>query len=165
MMNGIMNGRVYDWAFLLAERMNEVIMMQHKTFYMPHYSIGLFLDAIAWLIPNDRLEIKPSQIELGEPPIMQWKHLDTPGGQKAIGQKRMRQEMESSEHENTNSGSKDTSSEDVDDSEEEVEDEGDDEEVEVITAPPLLFSRSLTATSHLHIVPASVHIPGFKQFR
>ena len=147
---------------LLAKHINEFMTLQHKTFYMPHYAIGLFLDATTWMIPNDRLEINPSSTDPGEPLIMQWKHLDTPGGRKAIGQKRMRQDVESSEHKNTDSGRRDTSFEDIDDSNEEVEDEEDDEEVEVITASPLLFPRSLTATSHLHLVPAGMHILGFE---
>lgn len=46
-----------------------------------------------------------------------------------------------------------------------MEDEDADEEVEVITTPPLLFPRTLTTTSHSHLVPAGVHIPGFRQFR
>ena len=89
MMNGIMNGKVYNWAPVLAERMHEFMMLQHKTFYMSHYTIGLFLDATAWTIPVDRLEAKPALLALGEPPIMQWKHLDTTDKKKDIvGQKR-----------------------------------------------------------------------------
>ena len=36
MMNGLMNGKVYDWASLLAMRMDEFMTLQHKIFYMPH---------------------------------------------------------------------------------------------------------------------------------
>ena len=79
MMNGILHGRVYDWAALLVERMSEFMTLQHKTFYMPHYAIGLFLDAIARMIPNDALEAKLRPLALGKPPIMQWMHLDTLG--------------------------------------------------------------------------------------
>ena len=106
MMNKILNGRVYDWATLLAERMYEFMTLQHKTFYMPHYAIGLFLDATMRMIPLDRLEVKLGPLAPGEPPIMQWRHLDTSGRQKAtVGQKRPRQELDtSSEHGNTNSG-------------------------------------------------------------
>ena len=50
MMNEIMNGKVYDWAFVLVERMHEFMMLQHKTFYMPHYAIGLFLNATMRMI-------------------------------------------------------------------------------------------------------------------
>ena len=89
MMNGIMNGKVYDWAFVLAERMHEFMTLQHKTFYMPHYAIGLFLDAIARMILEDRLEAKPGPLAPGESPIMQWRHLDSAIGQKgSAGQKR-----------------------------------------------------------------------------
>ena len=54
MMNKIMNGIVYDWATVLAE----------------HYTIGLFLDATVWMIPLDRLEVKPGLLGLEEPLIM-----------------------------------------------------------------------------------------------
>ena len=40
----IMNGRVYNWATVLVEQMYEFMTLQHRTFYMPHYAIGLFLD-------------------------------------------------------------------------------------------------------------------------
>ena len=89
MMNRILNGRVYDWAALLAERMSEFITLQHKTFYMPHYAIGLFLDAIVQMIPMDALEAKPRPLAPSEPPIMQWRHLDTLGT-KTTEQKRPR---------------------------------------------------------------------------
>ena len=78
-MNGLMNGRVYHWASLLATHMDEFMTLQHKTFYMPHYAIGFFLEATARMIPNEKLEIQPSPTVPGEPPIMQWKHLDTLG--------------------------------------------------------------------------------------
>ena len=70
MMNGILHGRVYDWAALLAEWMSEFMTLQHKTFYMPHYAIELFLDATAQMIPNDALEAKPGPLAPGEPPII-----------------------------------------------------------------------------------------------
>ena len=57
MMNELMNGRVYDWASLLATRMDEFMTLQHKTFYMLHYAIGFFLEATARVIPKDKLEI------------------------------------------------------------------------------------------------------------
>ena len=46
-----------------------------------------------------------------------------------------------------------------------MKDEEDDEEVKVSTVPPLLFPRSLIATSHSHLVPTNVHILGSGQFR
>ena len=69
---------------------------------------------------------------------MQWRHLDTPGGQKSIGQRRIRQEVEDSR--NMDSGRQDTSSEedDTEDTEEVNDDEeDDDEEVGLITTTPL----------------------------
>ena len=56
---------------------------------MPHYAIGLFLDATTQMILNDALDAKPGPLAPGEPPIMQWKHLDTLGT-KTVGQKRPR---------------------------------------------------------------------------
>lgn len=44
---------------------------------------------------------------------------------------------------------------------EDEEDDEDDEEVKIIIALPLLFLRSLIATSHSHLVPVGVHMPGF----
>lgn len=87
MMNGIPNGRVYNWDALLTKRINEFMTIQHKTFYMPHYAIGLFLEAIMQIIPLDMLEVKPGSITLGESPIMQWRHLDTLGNKARMGQK------------------------------------------------------------------------------
>ena len=40
-----MNGTVYDWATVLADRMEEFMTLQHQTFFMPYYAIGLFLEA------------------------------------------------------------------------------------------------------------------------
>lgn len=42
-MNKIKNGVVYDWASLLADRM-KFMMLQHRTFYLPHHTMGLFLE-------------------------------------------------------------------------------------------------------------------------
>ena len=46
-MNGIMQGMVYDWASVLADRIEEFMTFQHRTFFMPHHAIGLFLEAAA----------------------------------------------------------------------------------------------------------------------
>ena len=140
MMNGLMNGKVYDWISLLATRMDEFMTLQHKTFYMPHYAIRLFLEATARTIPQEKLEIQPSPAVPGKPLIMQWRHLDSPEGQKGVGQKRVQQEME--ELGNTDSGCQDTSGEkdDSEDMEVEQDEEEDDEEVGVISATPLRFS-------------------------
>ena len=175
MMNAIMNGKVYDWASLLATRMEEFMTLQHKTFYMPHYAIRLFLEATARTIPHEQLEIKPSSAVPGEPPVMQWRHLDSPIGQKGMGQKRAQQEMEESG--NTDSGRQDTSCEEDDSEGMEVEqdEEEDDEEGRVISAVPLRFPQHLmaapvTTTSvpacpapHIHTM-ADVYIPKFDSF-
>ena len=70
MMNSIMIEKVYDWAFVLPERMHEFMTLQHKTFYMPHYTIGLFLDVATRMIPADQLEAKPRPLAPREPLIM-----------------------------------------------------------------------------------------------
>ena len=102
----MMNGKVYDWASVLAERMHELLTLQHKTFYMLHYAIGLFLDATARLIPEDKLEARLGPLAPREPLIMQWKHLDTTSGQKGMaGQKRLRQDTGG----DTDNGQQDTS--------------------------------------------------------
>ena len=58
-------------------------------------------------IPIDKLQAKPGLLATREPPIMQWKHLDTVSRQKGIiGQKRPRQDIGG----DTNSGRQETSS-------------------------------------------------------
>lgn len=79
-MNGIMQGIVYDWASVLADRMEEFMTLQQRTFFMPHYAIGLFLEAAINQIPMDDFEAPPQgKLTLGEPPIFYWRHLDTGG--------------------------------------------------------------------------------------
>ena len=78
---------VYDWASVLADRMEEFMTLQHRTFFMPHHAIGLFLEAAASQIPLDDFEAPPrGKLADGEPPIFYWRHLDTGGT--AAGQKR-----------------------------------------------------------------------------
>lgn len=155
LMNDIMNDKVYDWAAILAEWMHEFMTLQHRTFYMPHYAIGLFLDATAQAIPVDRLEVKPSPLALGKPPIMQWRHLDIVSGQRStVGHNRPWMDTAG----DTDSGRQDTSSEESS-SGEEYDD--DDEEVEIISATPSLFPRLvLSATTYLMLV-STTHMLGF----
>ena len=69
-MNGIMQGTVYDWATVLAEQMEEFMSLQHRTFFMPHYAIGLFLEAVVSQIPMDDFEAPPrGKLADGEPPV------------------------------------------------------------------------------------------------
>ena len=87
-MNGIMQGMVYDWASVLADRMEEFMTLQHQTFFMPHHAIGLFLEVVASHKPLDGFEALPrGKLADGEPPIFYWHHLDTGGT--AAGQKRV----------------------------------------------------------------------------
>ena len=73
MKNGILHGRVYNWTALLAERMYEFMTLQHQTFYMPHYAIGLFMEATANQLPLDDFDT-PLRENLAErePPIFYW---------------------------------------------------------------------------------------------
>lgn len=80
MINEIINGKVYDWASLLAMCMDEFMTLQHKTFYMSHYAIRLFLEATTRTISHEQLEVKLSLAIPGEPLVMQLKHLDSPTG-------------------------------------------------------------------------------------
>lgn len=87
-MNGTMNDMVYDWATVLANRMEEFMTLQHCTFFMPHHAIGLFLDAAVNQIPMDDFEAPPwRKLAQGEPPIFYWRHLDTSGT--TVGQKKV----------------------------------------------------------------------------
>lgn len=71
----------------MAVQMYEFMKLQHKTFYMPHYAIGFFLDANHTPIPHGALEIKSEGCMAPiEPSILYWQHLDK--GCALIGQKR-----------------------------------------------------------------------------
>ena len=67
--------------------MYELMTLQHKTFYMPHYAIGLFFEATTRVILIDVLEAKPGPLAPGEPSILQWRHLDTLGTKITVGHK------------------------------------------------------------------------------
>lgn len=69
LMNGLMGGKIYDWLWLPSECMYEFMTLQHKTFYMTYYAIGLFLDAMLKQILVNILELKPRPLVLGEPHI------------------------------------------------------------------------------------------------
>ena len=105
-MNGIMNGTVYNWATILADRMEEFMTLQHWTFYMPYHVIGLFLEAALHQIPVDDFEVPPQgKLAPGEPPIFYWRHLDIGGT--AAGQRKVLQGLEA--YGDTNSGREETS--------------------------------------------------------
>ena len=119
---------------------------------MPHYAVGLLLDATVWMIPEDRLEAKLEPLAPGEPPIIQWRHLDLAIGQKgSTGQKRPRLDTGC----DTDSEWQETSSEENSVGEEEGED--DNEEVEIVTATPLLFPHPALSTIAC-LVPACLHM-------
>ncbi len=71
-----MNGTVYDWATVLANRI-EFMILQHRMFFMLHHAIGLFLEAVVNQIPLDDFEVPlRGKLAPGEPPIFYWRHLD-----------------------------------------------------------------------------------------
>lgn len=77
----------------------------------------LYAPLCHWIVPrcysvdDSPLEVNPGPLKIGEPPIMQWKHLDTLSRQNAtMRQKQLRQEVGTSlKHENTDSGRQETS--------------------------------------------------------
>ena len=108
-MNGIMQGIVYDWASVLANRMEEFMTLQHRTFFMPHHAIGLFLEAATSQIPLDDFEAPPrGKLTDEEPPIFYWRHLDMGGT--TTNQKRVIRGLDASG--DTDSGQEDTSESD-----------------------------------------------------
>lgn len=77
-MNGLMNGVQYDWATILADRLYEFMTLHHRTFYIPHYAIRLFLEAMRSQLSEEAPR---------EPPIFYWQHMDV-GMTPMVGQKR-----------------------------------------------------------------------------
>lgn len=73
-MNGIMSGMVYDWATVLADRMEEFM-----TLPICHTMLlGFFLEATLHQILVDEFEVPPrGRLALGESPILYCRHLDT----------------------------------------------------------------------------------------
>lgn len=147
LMNGLMNGIVYDWAALIAKRMYEFLTLQHRTFYMPHYVIGLFLEATREAMPKEELEVRPQgPLAAGEPPIMYWKHLDI-GHSSAKRKLAVDTTSPSGEPDN----GRDSSSTD-DSKAEDEEDDGNratEELVRVMFAPPLLPMGTLVPSSRV----------------
>ena len=65
-----MNGMVYNWAIVLADRMEEFMTLQHRTFYMSHHAIRLFLDVELHQIPMDDFEVPPrGRLAAGKRPV------------------------------------------------------------------------------------------------
>lgn len=46
LVNDLMNERVYSWGHVLLESIREFFHLMHKTFYMPHHTIALLLEAL-----------------------------------------------------------------------------------------------------------------------
>lgn len=92
-MNGIRNGVVYDWASVLADRMEEFMTLQHKNIYMPYHAIGLFLDAMRVQISPETQHLAPhNRVHPRQLPIFYWVHSDitTPSGDTQSGKKQKR---------------------------------------------------------------------------
>lgn len=100
LMNGLHNGVVYDWASLLADRMDEFMTLQYKKFYMPHHAIGLFLDAVCTQITPGSQPLEPQgRVAPDQPPIFYWSHLDVlaHGAEARLGTKRKKPAMPETE--------------------------------------------------------------------
>lgn len=149
--NGITNMMVYDWACVLADRMEEFMTLQHRTFYMPHHAIGLFLEAALHQF-----------LAQGEPPIFYWQYLDTGGT--IAGQNRVMQGLTMGE---TDSDRKDTSeSEETTSKRDNSLAEDKTEVTQTVSSPKSLFALSLLpATTHLIPTIATPSIPRFGQRR
>lgn len=113
LLNGIHNGIVYDWASVLADRMEEFMTLQHRTFYMPYHAIGFFLDAVRLRGSPDKHLAPQGHVHLGQPPIFYWMHLDTtaPSGDIHSGTKRKRRVVVSASATESESTSSDPSEE------------------------------------------------------
>lgn len=80
-MNEIRCGKVYNWGQLLAERIHDFLRLEHKTFYMCHHAIGLFLDAARLQVPPEVWgTFEPRRrVEPNKPTMYYYIHLDTLG--------------------------------------------------------------------------------------
>ena len=114
---------------------------------MPHYTIGLFLEAAVNQIPMDDFEALPrGKLADREPPVFYWRHLDTGGT--AAGQKKVFQGLQAAQGD-TDSGWEETSESSGAEYEEEstfakVESESADSEPTFFTLPQLSTSAHLT---------------------
>lgn len=152
-MNSLMNGVVYDWATVLLDRMYEFITLQYHTFYMPHYAIGLFLEATL-RIPLDKLEPVPKgKLVVGEPLVFYGHYLDTGGT--TVGQKRPRQVVEF-DPEDVDSGRETTIEPSGSDSEAEDGDSAREEAVARFVVPLLPPSTNLTPIQTGVVAPSKV---------
>lgn len=81
LMNGIKCGKVYNWEQCLAERIHDFLRLEHKTFYMCHHAISLFLDVVRLQVPPEMwgtFELH-GRVEPNKPTIYYYTHLDTLG--------------------------------------------------------------------------------------
>lgn len=81
LMNGIKCGKVYNWGQLLAERIHDFLRLEHKTFYMCHHAISLFLDVVPLQVPPEIWgTFEPrGRVEPNKPTMYYYTHLDTLG--------------------------------------------------------------------------------------
>lgn len=158
-MNGIMQGMVYDWASVLADRMEDFMTFQHHTLFMPHHAIGLFLEAAASQIPLDDFEAPPmGKLAAEEPPIFNWRHLDTGGT--IDSQKRVFRGLDASG--DTDSGREDTSESDGTESVEEEESTSTEVGGEAAGSGSTFFTPPQLSTS-AHLTTSTTVIPPFSQ--
>lgn len=79
LMYGLNNGKVYNWGRVLSNRVKEFMLLKHKTLYIPHHVIALFLEALRTQVaPEHRGNfLATSRVEPYKPAMYYWLHLDT----------------------------------------------------------------------------------------
>lgn len=79
--DGLAKGQLYNWAQLLSGQLWEFLELRHKAFYMPHYSVSLFLEAVRLQVSSEHQGtlVPASRVEPYRPTMTYWLHLDTLG--------------------------------------------------------------------------------------
>lgn len=104
LMNGLSLGRVYNWSQLLSDRIHDFLSLEHKTFYMCHHAICLFLEVVRTQVPSEKGKFQSQgRVEPNKPAMYYWIHWDTLGGDaiQSARKKRKQDEEEGSSNEDT----------------------------------------------------------------
>lgn len=115
LMHGLSNGKIYNWGRVLSSRVKEAMLLKHKTLYVPHHLIALFLEALRTQVALENRGgfVASSRVEPYKPAMHYWLHLDTfTVTTKTTPRKKARQEL---------AGSLEDGGEEDNNSEEEVE--------------------------------------------
>lgn len=78
-MYGLSNGKIYNWGRALSSRVTEAMLLKHKTLYVPHHIIALFLEALRTQVALENRGgfVASSRVEPYKPAMYYWLHLDT----------------------------------------------------------------------------------------